>query len=268
MNMKKPSFRCGYIQDPAELKERYPGVTFTGKHYNIHMSVTIGTGTTIKNGVKLINGSIVGNNCKIAEGSLIGQGAIVGDQVRIERNATVQDDCRIGNRVSVGVYATVGMRAKISDDVEIRNKAHVYDRAVLNRGVVVEEAAEVRSDTIIYTNAVIGRGAIVGFGVIVDNDVKVPSGTVLPSSLTSLDGVVTAAMALSTANGSNALVTMGDDQVALIQEDGSIIDAGTLTSSTELSDEHRILQELLASYRNGFKHESKMSRIKRIVFSK
>lgn len=235
MKKTKQSFRSGYITNVEELRERYPGVLFDGKHFNVHATVTIGTRSVIKNGAKLINGCTIGNDVTIGEGTLIGRGAWVGNSTLIGRNATVQDDAVIGHSCNMGMYSVVGMSTRTGAHCVIKDKAHVCDRVTLADHCTIEHSAHVKSRVALSKCTRVGTGSVIGTDISTTENACIAAGTNLPNALANVDKSVAAVIALNlpSAKGISTFnfVKTHDDESILVTSDGE-----TYTVNSESND--------------------------------
>ena len=95
------------------------------KNVILEGKVTVGEGTIIKNGVKIIGPSIIGKNCIIENGTVIGENTSIGDNCHIEgviiSDSIIMSDCVIDGKLEIK-NSIIGSNSKIIKNQMEKNK--------------------------------------------------------------------------------------------------------------------------------------------------
>lgn len=97
---------------------------------SISRPVKFGEGVVVLNGAIIGPNVIIGNNTIINQGVNISHDTIIGSHSNITPGCMIAGTCKIGDRVTLGMGATIYAGVSISDDITIRNLESVNaDRA-------------------------------------------------------------------------------------------------------------------------------------------
>lgn len=130
---------------PAELPDRYPGVTF-GDQVTVGEHVEIGAGSVVASGVRLYPGTRLGRDVTVLENTVIGRPTLVpGGSATVKRTmdaglgpVVVADGAVIGASVVLYQDVRIGARAIICDLTSVREQCDIGDDVLLGRSVMIQ----------------------------------------------------------------------------------------------------------------------------------
>ncbi|MFN3199899.1 MAG: fibrinogen-like YCDxxxxGGGW domain-containing protein [Bradymonadia bacterium] len=132
------------------------GVTI-GDYAVVGRNAHIGTGAELASGAELGENASIGTNAEVR--GALGNGVTLGDDTFIGNQSSVADNCTLGDRVTTGIFVTIGARCGIGDDTAL------YDGATLG----VDGTIGARSTVLFRTT--IGDDATIGTDTIIDEQI-------------------------------------------------------------------------------------------------
>lgn len=202
----------------------------------IGADVDIGARCEIGGNVVIHDGVIVGDGCEIGSGVVIHPGVELGAGCRVDDLAVLGKRARLaphskapqehGDRLLVGVGATIGAGAI------------VFSGARIGAGAIVADQAHVREGAVVGERTVIGRGTGVGVGTRVGDRVRVQSNVHLTSGVVVEDDVFVGPGVITTNDQTMARYAPGTrSSGAVIRRASRVGGASVLVPDVEVGEE-------------------------------
>lgn len=139
--------------------------------------ISIGEGTIIEEGAKIVGPAIIGKNCVIGHGALIRGGCLFGNGVMIGHATEVKSsillhtvsaahlnyigDSIVGNAVSIAGGAIFANLRFDHKSVTIKSGSERVDTGLQKFGSLVGDASRIGANAVLNPGTVLGRGSIV-----------------------------------------------------------------------------------------------------------
>jgi len=126
-----------------------------GKGVYIANRVTLGTNIVLSTGEIYSDRITIGENTMIGHLAILGPGVSIGSQTELGVRSMIGIGTAIGNKTKIGINVRVDHRCKIGTGVKIANDVSIGFLCSIGDGVVVEEAVRIPKGTMIPSPTVI-----------------------------------------------------------------------------------------------------------------